>query len=90
MWKIVRIFVMTPQHPSDAVPEADRLEQQTPYEPDLRADHEHPADLPEADLLEQEIPVTEGADAGAPLDDDRLEPLDDEWFTEEEEWLEPE
>ena len=69
---------MTPNEPADAVPEADRLEQQMPPEPDLRFGREHPPDRPEADTLEQEVTVEEGEEAWAGLDDDRVESLGEE------------
>lgn len=64
--------------PTDEVPEADRLEQETPAQVE-RAPRHVPPDAPEADVLEQELPlVDEGEVRG--IDAERTEPVaDDEW-----------
>ncbi len=64
--------------PTDEVPEADRLEQETPAQGG-RAHRRVPPDAPEADVLEQELPlVDEGEVRG--IDAERTEPVsDDEW-----------
>ena len=65
------------------VPVEDRQERELPRAHDLRIGHEHPDDQPLADLLEQEFPLTDIWDLPTGIDDDRLEPVeDDEWFTE--------
>lgn len=78
------IVVMTSIEPSHgAVPEADRLEQETPPEADIRLGRDYPPDRPEADLLEQQIPVEEGRENPTGLDDDRVEPVEDGDWAEE-------
>lgn len=69
--------------PADPVPEADRLEQETPASPDATAagprhgDHPLPPDAPDADVLEQELPLVEGVQSGG-IDAERTEPVSDE------------
>jgi hypothetical protein len=60
----------------DDVPEADRLEQETPVgaERDL---HPLRPDAPDADVLEQEAPLLEEC-AAAGIDAERTEPVSDE------------
>ena len=63
--------------PTDEVPEADRLEQETPSA-QARRDHRRiPPDAPDADVLEQELPLLdEGETQG--IDAERTEPVSDE------------
>jgi hypothetical protein len=73
--------------PADPVPEADRLEQDTPASPDAGAgprhgDHPLPPDAPDADVFEQELPLLED-DQSVGIDAERTEPVSDEdWATE--------
>jgi hypothetical protein len=61
----------------DAVPDVDRIEGQTPPEPDLRFGHVHRDERPEADVLEQEISTVEISELPDGRDAERLEPVDD-------------
>jgi hypothetical protein len=61
----------------DPVPEADRLEQETPPSHDPREGHPLPADAPDADVLEQELPVADDEESAA-LDAERIEPVSDD------------
>lgn len=61
----------------DAVPESDRLEGETPSEPDLRFGRVHSDEQPEADVLEQEMPVVEIAEIQTGVDEARIEPIDE-------------
>lgn len=68
--------------PDDLVPEADRLEQETPAERDVRDVRDVrpggiPPDAPDADVLEQALPLAD-EQGHAPLDAERTEPLPDE------------
>ena len=74
---------MTRERPEDVVPAADRQEQETPRVIDPRLGHPHDPDQPEADVLEQELPIDDAEDEVG-VDDDRLEPIDDaDWFDEQ-------
>jgi hypothetical protein len=72
------------EHTGAVIPEADRREQETPQDQDLRIGHEHPLDQPIADVLEQEIPLADVGEFPIGVDDDRLEPIDDTERSEEE------
>lgn len=62
---------------NDPVPEADRLEQEVPAQPEDRPNHRSHAEASEADAFEQELPLSESpTDRG--IDAERSEPLDDE------------
>ena len=61
------------------MPEADRLEQETPPsgDPPFTTSHPLPSEVPDADALEQELPVsaTDAPVPGSPagIDDERTE-----------------
>lgn len=64
----------------DPVPEADRLEQELPAEPQPRSEprlaHRPHADAADADVFEQALPLADAAtDRG--IDAERSEPLED-------------
>lgn len=64
---------------NDPVPEADRLEQELPAEPedhpDARGAARPHADASEADAFEQELPLADAA-SNPGIDAERSEPLD--------------
>lgn len=72
----------------DPVPEADRLEQEMPPDPDARDQRGStgirpvPAEAPEADVIEQDLPLAEDAEPRG-IDAERSEPTSDE------DWIEP-
>lgn len=58
---------------NDPVPEADRLEQEVPAQPEDRPNHRSHAEASEADAFEQELPLSESpTDRG--IDAERSEP----------------
>ncbi|HVX23444.1 MAG TPA: hypothetical protein VHB02_19030 [Acidimicrobiales bacterium] len=61
----------------DPVPEADRLEQALPADPDPWGGRPHPAEVPEADAAEQDLPVGEPEEEVLPEDAERVEPDED-------------
>lgn len=69
----------------EPIPEADRLEQETPNGADLRFRRNHGPDAPEADVLEQDVPVVDIVEDEVPaVDDERIEQADDaDWFDEQ-------
>jgi hypothetical protein len=72
----------------DPVPEADRLEQEMPPDPDppdvrgASGARRLPLEAPEADVIEQGLPLTEDPEAHG-FDAERSEPTSDEG------WIEP-
>jgi hypothetical protein len=65
--------------PTDEVPEADRLEQETPSARAVRGHPRIPPDAPDADVLEQELPLVD-EDEIRGIDAERTEPVsDDDW-----------
>ncbi len=65
--------------PTDEVPEADRLEQDTQAARTERGHRRIPPDAPDVDVLEQELPLVEEGETRG-IDAERTEPVsDDDW-----------
>jgi hypothetical protein len=76
---------MSTEPREDPIPEADRQEQETPRDADLRFRRAHVPDEPEADVVEQDLPVVEvEEDELLAVDGERIEPVHDaDWFDEQ-------